>query len=440
MNIWNMYGFSENPYSTKPVVGDELGEKLLVGRERELRSLLLRMTSTDTHPTLEGENGVGKTSLAAVAGYRLYQAWSQNESQQALIPMREPLQLTKSETAADFRRRVFMKVAQTFIEHADDLKARGHSVPDISSVNLWLNNPVAGGYGLGVSAPTLGGASANKTSIPNSSVGYSEDGFSSAIRSWLVKCFPTLSAGAFIGIIDNLELLESSKDARVLLEELRDDVLGLPGMRWVLCGARGIIRSAASTPRLHGVLAEPLEIKPVKEEFVGELIDARLGAFSIRDDLTVPVDAAGFKYIHRVGNKNLRNAMKYSEDFSVWVADESVNITSPEKRVEQIERYMSKQSQEALSSSYVVPPAAWQLFDQLARAGGQTSPGAFEEYGFDNHQAMRPYLKQLEESNLIESTIDDADLRRRTINITSRGWIVHHQRSGGYASLASDSS
>jgi hypothetical protein len=68
-SIWNAYGFRDSPYATAPVPANEEGQRLFVGRSKELRRLGLLLNSAATHPTIEGENGVGKTSLVSVAGY-----------------------------------------------------------------------------------------------------------------------------------------------------------------------------------------------------------------------------------------------------------------------------------------------------------------------------------------------------------------------------------
>jgi MoxR-like ATPase len=70
VSVWRDLSFWENPYSTDPIAGSELGVQLLVGRSRELASLRRQITSASSHPTLEGENGVGKSSLAAVKKHR----------------------------------------------------------------------------------------------------------------------------------------------------------------------------------------------------------------------------------------------------------------------------------------------------------------------------------------------------------------------------------
>jgi hypothetical protein len=68
-SIWPDFGFRVSPYATTPIPATAEGEKLLVGRNTELRRLKVMLGSSVLHPTVEGENGAGKTSLVAVAGF-----------------------------------------------------------------------------------------------------------------------------------------------------------------------------------------------------------------------------------------------------------------------------------------------------------------------------------------------------------------------------------
>lgn len=277
---------------------------------------------------------------------------------------------------------------------------------------------------------------ASKGASANTSAGFTEDGFVSTVVTWLRTCFPTSSAGAFICTIDNLELLETSKNARALLEAIRDEVLSLRGLRWVLCGARGITRSVASSPRLQGVLADPLLIDPIEENFMEALITTRLEVYAIDGSAKIPVDARGFAHFYKVGGRSLRNAMKYSEDFSFWASENGVLESDSEVMYQRIESWMEGVSRDYLEDTSGVGGRAWEVFEKLANMGGSISPSQYEEFGFESNQAMRPHLRALEEANLIESAIDDTDSRRKTISVSSRGWIVNYQRTG-YKQLGS---
>lgn len=69
--MWAELGFTQNIYDHLPITADAVGERLLVGRETELAKLTNRIKGRNAIPTLEGEIGVGKTSIIAVASYRL---------------------------------------------------------------------------------------------------------------------------------------------------------------------------------------------------------------------------------------------------------------------------------------------------------------------------------------------------------------------------------
>lgn len=435
-SIWNNFGFSDNPYNPRPIEANEEGETLLVGRSGELQKIKARISSSGTHPTLEGQNGVGKTSLASIALYQMFKGFKEGTSQQAIIPALYPLQLAPSDNAVAFKKRVLFRAAQTMIEHHELLRTRGYSVPDIGAIEAWLNSPTASGWSGGFNIIGAGGLSAGQSTSFNTGQGFSEDGFISTVQQWLRDCFPTQASGAFVFLIDNLEILETSRTARQLLESLRDEVLGLRGLRWIICGARGIMRSAASSPRLQGVLADPLEVNPLPDTAIPDLIRARISVFSIDKNPLVPVDEKSFEHLYAVGNKNLRNAFKFSEDFSIWLSERDNSNVSPDDVRLLLEIWMAEIADRYEEATSGITPTGWKVFDQLSGAGGFTSPSQYSEYGFESSQAMRPYLKNLEDANLIESSVDDSDNRRKSISVSSSGWVVAYKRSG-YKKIAS---
>jgi hypothetical protein len=91
---------------------------------------------------------------------------------------------------------------------------------------------------------------------PEGSRGLTTVGPARTAQTWpllvATKCFPRRESGGFLCVIDRLELLQTSKAARALPEAIRDTALNLPGLHWVLCGAKGIVPTCASSPRLEG--------------------------------------------------------------------------------------------------------------------------------------------------------------------------------------------
>lgn len=250
-SIWPEFGFRESLYATTPIQATREGQDLLVGRTSELRRLKRTLGSTALHPCIEGDNGVGKTSLVAVAGYELFKAFKRGSTAQALVPLPRMFQLGSDDNAEAFRRRVLFEVAQGFIDRFDDLKSGGVNIPEVSDVRKWLTRATQTQGSVGATGAGLG-FNAGRGRSSNTSTGFSEAGFATVIEGWLREAFPSLENGGFICVIDNLELLGTAQSARALLEAMRDEVLGLPGLRWVLCGSRGIVRTAASSARLEG--------------------------------------------------------------------------------------------------------------------------------------------------------------------------------------------
>lgn len=42
---------------------------------------------------------------------------------------------------------------------------------------------------------------------------------------------------------------------------------------------------------------------------------------------------------------------------------------------------------------------------------------------------MRSNFAEVQRVGLIDAEIDEDDTRRRTVNLTAKGWLVHHARS-----------
>jgi hypothetical protein len=429
MSLWMDLGFRANPYSTTPIPPTEEGAQLLVGRHHELRRIVRGITSADTVPTIEGDNGVGKTSLVSVAAYTLREQFRASETSQVFIPLEEPFQLIPGGSLDEFRRRVYYAVARAFIQHGGTLKGAGLEVPQYQDVESWLGSPVVKGGTGGVSV--LGsGANAGRSRAINVGEGFRDEGFQTTIDGWLRACFPAREQGGFLCLIDNLELLETSQAARAQLEALRDSLINRPGLRWILCGARGIVRSAASSPRIHGVLSEPIELGPISDADIAEVVRRRIDAFAMSADAYVPVDANGFHHIYRTLNRNLRDSLKYCEDFALWLDHEDEQPESEDDKLRLLEVWMAQQAEQYLEATDNVKPRAWEVFDDLASDGGTCSPSDHELFGFNSPMAMRPHVKDLEEANLLISSVSDTDQRRKHIALTSRGWLVNYQRSG----------
>lgn len=424
MNIYNEWGFKESPFKTTSLPANEFGEGLLVGRDSEIKLLLRRIYNPPKICTVEGLNGIGKTSLVNVTGFKALKKHLETGEGSLYIPCRKVFQVSKEQPIDDFIDEVLMEVAQTLIEKATELKKRGVKLKT-TAVDKWLNSPQIETYQGGVWL-----VSAGKSAETNTSAGFERRGFRKEILSWLSQIFPNNEAGGVICTIDNLELLQSSEVARAVLEQLRDELLTVQGLRWVLCGALGIVFGVVSSPRLEGYLHAPVEVKGLNDALAKEIFKSRINAFSKNISKSyLPLMAEDFEKLYEILNQNLRSALSKADDYCQWAADKNLPKTTEEKNIN-FQEWLKEQSANAFSAvkSQVMPRSMKLLFN-AAKAGGVFSPSDYSEYSFNSIQAMRPKVKELENAGALVSTQDDGDKRRKTIQLTPMGWLVNYYQA-----------
>lgn len=100
MSIYYDWGFTGNPFEQTPLRADETGNSLLIGREKELKRLMSLIETGPRLPTVEGLNGVGKTSLVNVAAFRLMKASFEEPGRPLYIPCRRVFQLSRMAISA----------------------------------------------------------------------------------------------------------------------------------------------------------------------------------------------------------------------------------------------------------------------------------------------------------------------------------------------------
>lgn len=423
--MWSDFGFTENPYNHRPIPPNDIGERLLVGRGAEIATIMRRITAGSSCPTLEGPNGVGKTSLVAVATFKLLQRFLNGSMSACYIPTERFFQISAETNLSEFKQEVYRYALLSLHERRDDLLRRGLNLGNTAALFNWLTavRYASGGGSIGPISIDVGVS-------PNETDGFSENGFVFAVQRLIDEAFPNSGSGGIVCVLDNLEILETSRKAREVLEEMRDTLFTQRGFVWVICGAKGIVRSVASSPRLQGVLSDPFRVRPISQGEIGGLVDARVESFGIPGQANAPVDERGFSHLFKITNENLRNTLKFCSDFSDWLADQNLYQLEPGDKFGLLESWIAQKSSEYMQDAKSVTDRSWEVFDGIVTMGGAISPNDYASFGFESQQAMRPHIKRLEEANLVDSLIDEEDSRRRTISITSLGYFVNYSRSG----------
>jgi hypothetical protein len=246
------------------------------------------------------------------------------------------------------------------------------------------------------------------------------------VTTWLEEIFPDPEAGGVICTIDNLELLQSSDTARARLEQLRDELFNLPGLRWVLCGSLGIIYGVVTSPRLDGYLHSPIEVGEIGGNFVPELLQSRIEGYA-KEGVTpyLPLTSQSFEHLYQVLRGNLRSVLNQADEYCQWTFDRLTPRSDAEKEAMFDEWLASRASETYEAARSQLRPKPLEVF-QLACEKVVFSPGDFADFGFSSVQAIRPHIRDLENVNLLVSTQDEGDKRRKTIQVTGQGWLVKH--------------
>jgi hypothetical protein len=426
MRIYTDWGFTDNPFQQTRLLPNAQGETLLVGRDVEIEALLRQLLNPPKLPLLEGANGVGKTSLINVTAFKAFTNFLQDLTQPLLVPCSKSFQLELGKDVNSFCDEVFLEVAQTLLKHGKLIKERcAGKLSQTDSINSWLNSASFTSWQGGIPILNLGGGTQS-----NESAGFERSGFRKVLHEWLDAVFPSSSNGGVVCVIDNLELLQTSEAAKSLLEQLRDSLLTVHDLRCVLCGANGITWTLASSMRLEGILHRPLEVAGIQSSLAHEILRSRIAAYSVEEKGGyLPIFTTDFELLYELQNKNLRALLSQVDDYCMWASNSALPQSEEEKRAT-FQTWLREQCENiSAAAESSVTARAWQLFDKVIAEGGSFSPNEFAKFNFNSGPALRPYVKVLEDANLLFSYREDnQDQRRKNILVTPRGRLVAFHR------------
>lgn len=447
-------GLQENPFKIHALGASEVGKRLLVGRDEQVKLVAQRLHKHGKITCLDGHVGVGKTSLVNVATYNCFQAFLSGKTTQLLVPLSESFQLGKDDNVNDFCDRVFRKVANGLLAHREELKEYTLSGSNLEHVNAWLNSPIieqingslGGSVTLGV--PLVASATINTLGATskqaNTSAGFSQEGFEQLVRKWLNEIFSIQGNGGVVCVIDNLELLESGVAARRTLEGLRDKLFNVNGLRWVFCGANGVVHSLAASPRLGSFLNTPIiDVQNITLNHIEPLIKTRLKEFSMSPETledSLPIRLEDLTRLYIIINSNLRDLLNLADEYCEHhfnIGKLNLTAEQKEKRFKDWLPKVTKDSYRTLSAR--IPQEAWVVLD-IAMSDvyrGTFGIGDFDSFSTSGKvQVTKPtfekYLRNLVRHGVLSKSIEDAssddDFNRDVYTVTAKGSLVHYAR------------
>lgn len=425
-NIWATLGFTSNPYDQGQLPQSPIGSQLLAGREADVARIQRLIGSRGSHALVDGPVGAGKTSLINVATYRMYETSLAEQQSMLWVPAVRSFQLDRG--VEQFEVDFYQVVLQTLIRYSSQIDLARVATVNLTAFDRWINAPeyknASFGGGLGF-VSLQGGAAAQ----PNTSAGFADSGLPEFVRQQLENIFAGGERGGIICVLDNIEILRDSAIARDELDALRDRLFNIAEIRWVLSGARGIL-SRARTARLSGIFMAPIGVSPLEDADVSAAIDRRLKAFD-GGAAKVPITPEAFEFIYTVLNRNLRDAMSWSQTFSHWVVGEWPALDFPTgtsmRRI--LEQWLNDRAQEAYAQLVDVQPRTWSYFSDLCDSGGRCDATEYRVYRFGSKKNMVRAMDQLVDANLAVREVDPDNPDRVFHSITAMGYLLDFFRT-----------
>ena len=213
------------------------------------------------------------------------------------------------------------------------------------------------------------------------------------------------------------------------IETLRDTLFTVCGIRWILCGAHGIIHSVVESPRLVGYLGQPVPVKRLKLQQAQAVFNARVSTFKDHAKKTqyLPLLSDDFHKLYMISGGNLRQSLAYAHAYCLSVAEQGNFPSDDAAKTQRFNSWLKSNAQATKKSiENQVGKTALDLLGNVIKAmNGEFNPSDFASFGFKSLPALRPHVKSLEDVGLLESTRDETDQRRRTITATGKGWLVY---------------
>lgn len=397
--LWAAFGFRKSPYNTRALSSEE-GECLLVGREDEVNWLIRQLKNSPRIPILIGDNGVGKTSIANVAAYKL-STESIEADQRFLVLDLNKLTGLEFKASKDFEQALYYEIVLLLLHEKAFLRQRGISIIYIFYVWLrkWISGVSAGNIELDISKRT--------------------DFFCQVAQKWLEKCFESTDKGGIICIIDNLESIGTSSQVQKTLEYFRDKLFSAHGLRWILCGTSISVNGVLASPLLDGYI-KPKKIAPICEEKAPELVQCRIDYY--KTDLTPqsPVDKELFQNIYvNVVNKQLRMALDLCEDFAEHLfVNESRRALD---RSHELELWLKQKGGRPDTPVGELSERTLDLFINIADFGGECMSSDYQLIGANSVKDLDDISEPLISFCLLVKIETDNGFMLR---VTKNGWLV----------------
>ncbi len=425
MNIYQSWGFTENPFEVKAIVGNEVGKNLLVGRDSEKEYLLNRIYNPPKCITIEGRSGIGKTSLINVVSFEIQKRAEEDRHSPFFIPCIELFQLSEENNIDEFVDYVYYFLAQTILSNSKLIHESGIKLKRHKEVENFLNTYALQSLNFGAATITAG-----ESIELNQTEAFKKSGFRIIVSDWLKNIKSSKRGGGIICILDNLELLRTSELSKKRLEYLRDVFLTKIGLRWILVGATGTFNGAVSSPRLNGILFDPIQIEGLNAKKAHDLISSRIEIFKSEEKPYLPIEVHGVQHLMKILKGNIRHVLHNIDEYCIWCFENKLHPIVAKDKLKILNEWLAKSAsriEDVMKEK--VEPRGRDFFRKACVLGRSFSYTEYSHFGFEGTDEMKKYVYQLEAVEML--FIDKREeIERIELDVTPKGMIFFELKSG----------
>jgi len=303
-DVWRDFGFIGNPLDPRPLGISHSDRQLIVGRDDEFRQFMVLSSNLQGAIIVEGNIGVGKTSLVNAAQHDLVK--------KGFLPSHQTIEVSETTEPSNLILSSLSNLVYS-LERAHGANACMKN-PSLRDGKQLVTSTAQSDWGVQLSVLGTGGGIQRQQAVtaPPAPVLAT---MTQKLDAWMNAALQKYSCKAGIVPVNNFDRLPEQELVE-LLNRSRDLVLLRPNILWVLIGKIGMFNALESQARRVSeiITGQPIVLNPLPLEKVHQAIEVRVKRFAAEPGAKLPVDKKFVDMLYEVSGGEIRFIFKRLTD------------------------------------------------------------------------------------------------------------------------------
>lgn len=305
MELWNLYGFSANPYRFTPLEASPFDDELYESRgEAESQFASSVTDAAGGVVVISGDLGTGKTSFANILQHRILNGTAGFGLRP--LPCYFPSQFVKTDNAATIARKAVDNTIRSVKKYCE--LHRSNKLPsETKRYNDWLFGGATQQFAIAGTGRTVSPVSAATVEV-----------CADILATIADECHREVGVDGIFVCLDNAETI-GTQNLTELLKELRDSLLSLPRIWWIIIGPSDLYSQIQQHNKSvsQRIVGQGIELDCLTGQGFHDLIQRRVRAYGTRPDAKAPLSPKVHQRLHDAAAGELRFALKMGNDILV---------------------------------------------------------------------------------------------------------------------------